>query len=101
MDCNVEKTCVDVQDSQIVTNFSDWHEIRKAEEIVGQHEYGSFIECFHVVRKVGLVRLVPLNVNHHADRYKSLDGKLHPHFPQNQRRDYKDYSAHKEHRWHD
>ena len=62
----VEETCSDVSEAELVPGFCIGHEICETEQKVGQGEYRGLIKCFNVVQKVVSERPVPLQVHAHA-----------------------------------
>ena len=75
---HIQKGCVVVVDAKFASCLGLGHEVRKAEQEVGEHNCSHFVERFDVVGKVGLERLEPLKVDAHTKRQEVLDCQLYP-----------------------
>ena len=78
MNCNVTKDENDEADADAASSLGLRHKVTETHDVIHEEDARAFVESLHAVREFVFHRLKVNQVDHHEDREKILDGKLHP-----------------------
>ena len=78
MNCNVAKNANNKTYAEATSSLGFRHKVTEAHNVIHEEDARAFIESLHAIREFRVHWLKVNQVDHHEDREKVLDRKLHP-----------------------